>query len=597
MSGLKHEKMQKGTVLWLALRDLRHDVLINLNLVLGTAAIIAPLLILFGVKFGTIETMRNRLLEDPRNLEIRQLSSQSYSKAWFKQIKQDKRVVAVIPMTRKLASTVILTTQDKSIKTRADLIPTKANDPLVLQNGGIIPTALSASLSSRLAKELNVKTGDVISMSVTRYMNRKIDKASIKLTINSILNPRASFLKTIYLPLELAEKVEQFKDGLAVIDLGWKGGMASAYPVYDGVFVLLKKPLGRVEKFRLVSGTGFSKIEQLSSSKASTLAGYDIAADETVYFIQPYKNQIKDVNIKALEIKLRGKKYRINPWIKPLSVTLNVGGEKVNKQLLIAPDSWKLEAGVIATKNPSSTTGKLETIQKNHRLSMPVKLSGFKHNNKNDYLFANSSLAGKLALFKERDLIFDSKIHSLILARRNYAGFRLYAKSLDDVEPLKKYFEDQGISVSTQAERIHDVKMLDRYMGIIFWLIAIVGVIGGTATLSASLYSSVERKRRELSILRLLGLSKTALFRFPVYQGSAIAIGGVFTALLFFLLMAWVINYLFKAYLGKAESFCRLTTSHIILVFGFIISVAIISSTIAAFKATQADPAEAMRDE
>jgi len=595
MSTLSFGKLQKGTVFWLALKDLRHETLINLNLILGTAAIIAPLLILFGIKFGTIETMRNRLIEDPRNLEIRQLSSQSYDKKWFSDIEKDKRVAFVMPLTRKLASTVILTTPEMPRQVKADLIPTKANDPLILRNGGVIPTGHSALLSNEAAKELNVKGGDVITMSVTRYIHQKIEKESLDLEIISILDPRASFLKTIYLPLDLAEKVEQYKDGLAVEDFGWKGTQASAYPVFDGLFITTKEPLDRVEQIRLVSGTGFSKIEQISASKALEITGYSFNNGNNIYFIQPFKNKVQETNLKAVEIKLRGTGFKAYPWIKPFPVILNTGGEQLEKFLLAGPKDWNLDVDKFYLNHLTDHKGEMVLTQQDRKLILPVALEALKF--QSDFVFSDAATAGKLALFQERDLAFDPNTKSLVLARRGYAGFRLYARKLEDVEPLKHHFEQKGIAVSTQAERIHDVTTLDRYMTIIFWLIAIVGVIGGTATLSASLYSSVERKRRDLSILRLLGLSKTALFRFPVYQGSVIAVGGVSTALLFFLLMAWVINSLFGAYLGKGESFCTLTSTHIFLVLSFAATVAIISSTIAAFKATRADPAEAMRDE
>jgi len=155
----------------------------------------------------------------------------------------------------------------------------------------------------------------------------------------------------------------------------------------------------------------------------------------------------------------------------------------------------------------------------------------------------------------------------------------------------------KGINVSTQAERIHEVQELDKYLTLIFWLIATVGVIGGAATLSASLYSSVERKRKELSILRLLGLSGGMIFRFPIYQGIVISTSGVAIALLFFGIMATIINKLFQTHLQSGESFCTLTGIHIAIVFGSAILLAVISSVIAAYQATKMDPAEAMRDE
>lgn len=140
----------------------------------------------------------------------------------------------------------------------------------------------------------------------------------------------------------------------------------------------------------------------------------------------------------------------------------------------------------------------------------------------------------------------------LLLSRGGYAGFRLYARTIDQVEPVQKLLEDQGITVHTEKER------LDKYTTLIFWLIAAVGVIGGISALTASLYASVERKKREMNMLRLLGLLKREIVLFPVFQGLLLSSGGLVLAGLVFILVAAVINRLFSAHLRTAESLCTL---------------------------------------
>jgi len=217
-------KPTRGLVLWLAMKDLLHEKLITINLILGTAAIIAPLLILFGIKFGIIETMSDRLISDPKNLEMRPVSSRSYTPTWFEAIKQNDKVDFVIPMTRQLSSSVqiqALTSSEKVVT--ADLVATNTGDPLLLQNGGLIPDEKSCVLSHSLAEELALKKGDMLKCSVTRYVKKKIQKSSISLKVSAVLSPRAGFIKSIYVPLELVANIEKYKDGLAVPKLGWRG--------------------------------------------------------------------------------------------------------------------------------------------------------------------------------------------------------------------------------------------------------------------------------------------------------------------------------------------------------------------------------------
>jgi len=590
-------KVKQGLVLWLAMKDLWHEKLITINLILGTAAIIAPLLILFGIKFGIIETMSNRLINDPKNLEIRPVSSRSYTLAWFESVKKNDKIDFVIPMTRQISSSVQLQALSSTKKViTADLVATDKGDPLLLQNGGVVPDQKSCVLSHPLAKELNLKKGDMLKCIVARNVKKKIQKSSITLKVAAVLLPRAGFIKSIYVPLEVMENVEKYKDGLAVPQWGWKGKLAQAYPVYDGVFISVSKELDRGELFKLITGTGFAYVDAINSQNAKEKAGYVFSSTGYLYFIRPYKNSINDDNIGSLKIKLRGKKAKLYPWVKPIEATIkNDKTERKIKIVSLPEGIKKIKPMTLYTASPPFENATMLVKEEKRELVMPISI--LQLDEISPFVFIDAQTAGKLALLRERNLIYDQNINKFLLSRRGYASFRVYAKNLQDVEPLKQFFEDKGINVSTQAERIHEVQELDKYLTLIFWLIAIVGVIGGAATLSASLYSSVERKRKELSILRLIGLSGGMIFRFPIYQGMVIATSGVSIALLFFAIMATVINRLFKTHLQSGESFCTLAGTHIALVFAAAIFLAVMSSVIAAYQATKLDPAEAMRDE
>ncbi len=590
-------KPTKGLVLWLAMKDLLHEKLITINLILGTAAIIAPLLILFGIKFGIIETMSNRLINDPKNLEIRPISSRSYTQFWFESIKKNDKVGFVIPMTRQLSSSVQIQPHSFSKKAvTADLVATNKGDPLLLQNGGVIPNEKSCVLSHSLAKELGLKKGDMLKCSVTRYVKNKIQKASISLKVAAVLLPRAGFIKSIYVPLEIVANIEKYKDGLAVAQWGWKGNISQAYPVYDGVFISVPEDLDRVEQIKLISGTGFTYIDTIDSEKAKKKAGYVLDSSRSLYFIRPYKNSINDENIGSLAIKLRGKKAKLYLWVKPIDAVIKNDKTELNIKIAALPEGIKkVKSMTLYMSSPPFENATMIVQEEKKELIMPISIEPIDEGS--SFVFLDAETAGKLALLRQRNLIYDQNIKKILLSRRGYASFRIYAKNLQDVEPLKDFFEDKGINVATQAERIHEVQELDKYLTLIFWLIAIVGIIGGAATLSASLYSSVERKRKELSILRLIGLSGGMIFRFPIYQGIVIATSGVTIALFFFAIMATVINRLFQSHLQSGESFCTLTTMHISIVLLSAVLLAVVASGIAAYKATKTDPAEAMRDE
>jgi len=208
-----------------------------------------------------------------------------------------------------------------------------------------------------------------------------------------------------------------------------------------------------------------------------------------------------------------------------------------------------------------------------------------------------SELIGTLKTGNQRRILFDEKQNSFLLARASYRGFRLYTRSIDDVPTLYKYFIEQNIDVITQVQEIERVKILDRGLTRIFWLVALVGIIGGIAALIASLYAAVERKKRDIGMLRLMGLSRNAVFGFPIYQGVAIAIMSVIVAFAGYAALASVINLVFAADLRLGEKICFLPEHYFGIAFLGTTGAATMSSLLAAWKTTGIDPAEAIREE
>jgi len=167
----------------------------------------------------------------------------------------------------------------------------------------------------------------------------------------------------------------------------------------------------------------------------------------------------------------------------------------------------------------------------------------------------------------------------------------------DEVDGLRRHFEEAGLPVATQADRIRDVQELNRYLTLIFWVIAIAAAAGGIATLAASLYASVERKRRDIGVLRLLGLSRLLLFRFPIYQGMLLSLGGLLVAFTFFFSLAGLINSLFGVMMRQGEHLCTLAWQHLAWIALTIFVIAILAATGAAWRVTRLEPVEALRDE
>lgn len=87
------------------LRDLIYDRKVSFFIVSALVAVIAPLLLLFSLKYGIVSQLQNQLLNDPQNLEIKingMQSNKTLDQNWFADLRQNERVRFVIPLTRSL---------------------------------------------------------------------------------------------------------------------------------------------------------------------------------------------------------------------------------------------------------------------------------------------------------------------------------------------------------------------------------------------------------------------------------------------------------------------------------------------------------------
>nr|WP_320010207.1 ABC transporter permease [uncultured Desulfobulbus sp.] len=594
-------------ILKLAYKDVLHDRLLSICLVLAIASIIAPLLILFGLQFGTIETLRSRLVEDPQNREIRPMTSKTFNRDWFDQLQQRlPQVQFVVPMTRQISSSVVAANKTAGLQESLSLMATAAGDPLLLENNASIPGATGCVLTTAAAQALELTVGDTLELTAQRIIGGQYEYGRFTVRLVGVLDERASGLKTAYVPLSVIEAVEDFKDGRAVPAFGWKGELPLAYPVYEGAVVMVPETLSKLDEVLLINNTGFSQVKPLSPQEALQLLGSPLQKAHA-YLLTVKHRYVTETNLRAVSNKLRGRGAEVLPWIQPLPVQLVRGkGEVHQLELSVAPDG----VAAVAASKTAQTVGRLYVSEQmaidagpaklrlsleGRVLEVPVMVE--KQAIALGQAQAPAAFAGALDLLRYRNLRYNPESGALLLSRQGYAGFRLYTTSIDAVDTVQSALESEGIAVNTERQRIAEVRQLDHYTSLIFWLIASVGVVGGISALTASLYASVERKKKELNVLRLLGLLKKELVLFPIAQGLLLSSGALVLSVAIFAAVAQVINQLFQAQLRSAESLCSLSSVHFLLLVAGVWSLSIIAATFAALRATRLDPAEALRDE
>lgn len=222
------------TILGIACRDYLHERLLSACAVLGLVAALSPLLILYGVKYGLVQTLTERLLQDPRNLEITPVSSGKFAADYLARLQAHPDVIFVVPRTRSISATMTL--RGASGDSRRDLVaslePSGPGDPLLARYAAAFspmppdPAAesIGITVSATIAEKLGLSPGDRLWGRVERRYRGVAETARVSLHVAGILPLAAQQKDVIYAPLPLVQATEDYRDGRGVPELGEHNG-------------------------------------------------------------------------------------------------------------------------------------------------------------------------------------------------------------------------------------------------------------------------------------------------------------------------------------------------------------------------------------
>lgn len=254
--------MRIGLVASLAWQDYRNDGWLSACSVLALVAVIAPLLVLFGLKFGLVSSLTERLETDPASREIIPLGGGRFSSAFIAQLGERSDVAFAVPRTRQIAATAQVGTLT------LEMLPTAAGDPLLA--GLPMPHGLGQIvLSHTAAEKLAARPGDWLETSFARQVAGRVEAQRTRLQVLAVLPLEAFAREGLFADLALLEAAEDYRDGRAVPALGWAGEAASVseqriYPA----FRLYARSLSDVEPLRVY----FAGQNLLVSTQAHTIA-------------------------------------------------------------------------------------------------------------------------------------------------------------------------------------------------------------------------------------------------------------------------------------------------------------------------------------
>jgi putative ABC transport system permease protein len=181
-------------------------------------------------------------------------------------------------------------------------------------------------------------------------------------------------------------------------------------------------------------------------------------------------------------------------------------------------------------------------------------------------------------------------------ADRAFASFRLYARNIDDVAGLRQAFVNQGIEVRTSASDIELVERLDRNLSVVYWIIALIAIVGYCLSFATSVWANVDRKRREFSVLRLTGFRTGEIVWFPLLQAGFTAVFGWLLAVIVFLTVQGVLNALFADTIGGGQPVCRLEAWHLLAALLMGLLAAIAAAVVGGRRVAHLEPSLGLRD-
>lgn len=197
----------------IAKKDLFFEKLLSFCVVTALCAVIAPLLILFSLRFGVIDSLEANLKKDPTITEISLVTSSKFTKENIDEIENRFDVGFLIPKTRSLSLTVMLKANDK-ILDNVETWPSKKGDPILIYSNLDMDLANDELfLSETISYKLNLKKDDTLYLYVKRQKDSKSETSKVLFKVKGILQKGSVNRDTILVNLDNTIYMEDYRDG------------------------------------------------------------------------------------------------------------------------------------------------------------------------------------------------------------------------------------------------------------------------------------------------------------------------------------------------------------------------------------------------
>ena len=552
---------------------------------LALAAIMAPLLIIFGLKYGLVESMKEKLLSNPAALEIVVDGSVSDVPGIMERMEHCPELAFAVPSVGYVYSRVNLAAGHGGEETEAELIPTADGDPLLLNTGCGIPEEGEAVISANVARQLNIRKGDTLTVRAYRDSQREVLQKQLR--VCSVLDERYDAGSALYVPLSNTVELENF----LISGSGQAGSDASLMgELYDGV--MLGKEAGEemaTYVSRRVPFVEASRCEQGEENEGAFLLSRKGGA------------RMAPVHAQVLIDAADSKGISAWAWVKPFRCRL-VSGEKTEEVLLIgdrtdtssldliqAPPTISLPPGVAheedvelqtcAKKGESRIVCRVE-----EDATVPAGTAKL-----------NMPLMALLKYGRDQVVDWDYRSGGLRFPVLSFVSMRVYARTLEDTERLLYRLVGEKVPCHARLNTVRQVLAIEKGLDRLFAVLCIGVVVGAVVSFGLSLFNAAELHRRDYALVQLLGVNRMALAWMPLIEALVVASVGVMLAFGSFYATQSVISMIFSETMGS-NMLCRLSFRHIAFFCSSAAGLAVLASLAATLKVLRITPSEIIHE-
>ena len=229
-------------LLRLALSDLVDEWPIGVAIMLAIAAVLAPLLVMNGLRTGVIGEIFERLRADPamRRIALDATGATRFAAAWFQAMAAREDVAFVLPSTRFAAAQVDVTPADDDGTTfplRVWLVPTGPGDPVFDPDSPALAPYTQVKIASAVADRARLAPGTEMFIDVERRRGEgRAENVGVRVTVVDVAAPERHGGTVVFGHPKLLGAIESFRDGFVAPEIGVLAGESSKersfYPAF-----------------------------------------------------------------------------------------------------------------------------------------------------------------------------------------------------------------------------------------------------------------------------------------------------------------------------------------------------------------------------